>query len=534
MTQTIALHRLLKRKQITPMLTEFAKLMPQTRLAIIRADGTVFVSIGNWSADDLSTIMAMVNLIDKKGGTNLTQTSYTLHPLTLNNQLLGAIVAHGAINQIALQCLHHSLTLLLTQAQEKRDVASEALERYREINLLYQITEKVGSNLNPDHIPQLVLTEAAKVIQSDMGAILLPTYQGSNILEIKACFGYDNPQELLDGVTHYLLEQVYETGQPEIFTALSLASSPIDVMLCVPLKTRKEILGVITLGRKTRKVIFTANDEKLLVALASQTAIAIDTAWLHQQEIKRQRLDKELAVGQQIQLSLLPEHEPVIPGWQFAAIYQSAREVGGDFYDFFELPGSPKRLGMLIADVTGKGVPAALFMAFSRSIIRTTSMHGGNPADVLKQANRLIVQDNRSGIFLTAFYAIVTLETGQVAYASAGHNWPLYASAQHNYCQELSAGGFLLGALTDINIDEQTIELSNGDVLVFFTDGVPEAMNSDGEMFGEERLQAVVKDNVTQKANAILQAIVDQVKAFTGDIPQSDDFTLFVVKRAEA
>jgi serine phosphatase RsbU (regulator of sigma subunit) len=529
----MSLHHLLKRKEITTLLQEFCGLMPpNTKLALIRSGGRFFAGTGEWNEAELAQIAIYLDHVSRDAYTPKQITDLRIYPLLVDDNFVGVLVTSGSILETIIRCLHLSLTLLLSQAQEKRDVTHEALERYREINLLYGIAESIGATLDIEAIPELVLTKATQVIRADIGKVLLPASENKTMLEIKSSFGCDG---LEHDVIHYAIDQVYEAGTPEIFTALSLASSQIDTVVCVPLKMRDRVLGVIMLGRLVKKPVFTAGDEKLLMALASQTAIAIDKAWLHKREIKRQRLDKELAVGQQIQLSLLPESTPIISGWDFAAIYQSAWQVGGDFYDIFELPSEPDkphRLGMLIADVTGKGVPAALFMAFSRSIIRTTSMNGRNPAFVLEQANRLIVQGNRSGIYLTAFYAILEIETGRLTYASAGHNWPFWLPADKTECQELDAEGFLLGAFEDITLEEREIQIADGDVLVFFTDGVPEAMNAKKEMFCEERLDEAVVTHAEGTAEEILQAIVNTVKDFTGDTPQSDDFTLFVVKRS--
>ncbi|MDM8527460.1 SpoIIE family protein phosphatase [Anaerolineales bacterium HSG24] len=499
----------------------------EAKLALLRADNQFFVGIGEWDKNEVSDLVAQHDQTQPR-----TMNELRFHPLYVSEKFVGSLVTPQSAPEIVVQVLYNSLMMLLTQSQEKRDVASEALERYREINLLYDVAETIGATLDIKAIPKLVLSEATQVIQAELGAVFLPDSGNGDQLEVKSSFGTDIPETLLDDPIGYLVRQIYETGQPSIYTGLSLVSSMIEQVLCVPLKMQDKIMGVVLLGRTNKKQIFTASDKKLLMALASQTAIAIDKAWLHKQEIKRQRLDKELAVGQQIQLSLLPESSPTISGWEFASIYQSARQVGGDFYNIFELPGSPHRIGMLIADVTGKGVPAALFMAFSRTIIHTTSLHGENPATVLQQANRLIYQDNRSKIFLTAFYAILEVETGRLTYASAGHNWPLWISAKTGDYRELSAVGFLLGAFDEIELEECEIQIATGDVLAFFTDGVPEAMNVHGEMFGEERLQTILTTSYQGNAKEVLQSIVDTVQEFTGNTPQSDDFTLFVVKRA--
>jgi sigma-B regulation protein RsbU (phosphoserine phosphatase) len=271
------------------------------------------------------------------------------------------------------------------------------------------------------------------------------------------------------------------------------------------------------------------------MALANQAAIAIERARLHREEIQRQRLEEELAIGRRIQLSLLPGACPEVEGWEFAAIYEPARQVGGDLYDFLELPGEPRRLGLLIADVTDKGVPAALFMAFSRTIIRTESMSGSrpNPAEALTRANWSIVRDvpAESRLFLSAFYATLDVQSGRLAYANGGHNWPLWVRAATGEVRELSARGMLLGIYQDIELEELEIVVAPGDVLVFYTDGVTEAKDAQGRMFEEERLFRVAAANVEASAQQMAGSIVEAVRAFAGGTPPSDDLTLFVVKR---
>jgi sigma-B regulation protein RsbU (phosphoserine phosphatase) len=292
---------------------------------------------------------------------------------------------------------------------------------------------------------------------------------------------------------------------------------------------------VILLGRRAGQPMFTAGDEKLLMALAGQAAIAIERARLHLEEVKRQRLEEELAIGRQIQLSLLPDACPVVPGWDFAAFYQPARLVGGDLYDFIELPGEPRQLGLVIADVTDKGVPAALFMAFSRTIIRIESMSGRrhNPAATLMRANRSIVRDIRSAsrLFLSAFYAILDPHSGRLTYANGGHNWPLWVRAATREVQPLRARGMLLGIFPDIELEEHEIQIAPGDLIVFYTDGVTEAKNVDGDMFEEERLGSVASADPEASAQQVVQSIVEAVQSFIGSAPQSDDLTIFVVKR---
>jgi len=274
-----------------------------------------------------------------------------------------------------------------------------------------------------------------------------------------------------------------------------------------------------------------AIDTELLKAFAAQAAVAIDTARLHQEEVKRQRLEEELAVGRQIQRSMLPKSTPTAVGWDFAAVYQAARIVGGDFYDFCELPGKPPRLGLVIADVADKGVPAALFMALSRTVIRTTAFSGRGPAAALSRANELILKDSRSDLFLTAVYAVLETETGRLIYANAGHNRPLWYQAATNTVAELAARGIVLGAFDEITLAEERVDLAPGDVLVLYTDGVTDAVNPNGELFGEARLMQVIAGHARGPAADLLRAITAALEAFIGDGEPADDVTCVVVRR---
>jgi serine phosphatase RsbU (regulator of sigma subunit) len=529
----VPLRRLLKRHAAEALLKEFKALLPGVDLALLSADGHLFAGEGEWPSVELAAALAQPADSPAMPFDNL-----LLYPLLAEAHLVGVLAARGlqpdsagSMQKQVLHCLQYSLTLLLGQALETRRVAQETLERYREINLFYNIGQTIGACLDPEEIPSLVLTEASRVIQADASAVLLPLAEGKSELEVKARFGHTGYAEALPVLSHPLIAQIYQTGRPDLVMHGAFEALPGGMILCVPLKARDQMLGLVLLGRLKGQPAFTASDEKLVMALASQAAIALEKAWLHQQEIKRQRLEEELAVGRQIQLGLLPKSYPLVPGWEFAAIYQAAWQVGGDLYDFFELPGEPQRLGLVIADVSGKGVPAALFMAFSRTVIRTEAMSGHNPAVVLERANRLITQDNSSRLFVSAFYATLDTHSGQLVYANAGHNWPFWLRAATKELIELEVPGTVLGMFKTIELEEQEIEVAQGDMLLFHTDGVTEAMNMAGQMLGEERLRAILATDTEASAAQIQQAVVAELEEFTGGTPQSDDFTLFVVKR---
>lgn len=248
-------------------------------------------------------------------------------------------------------------------------------------------------------------------------------------------------------------------------------------------------------------------------------------------EVKRQRLEEELAVGQRIQLSLVPSACPVIPGYECVAHYIAARQVGGDLFDFIVLPDDPDVLTIAIADVTGKGIPAALYMAVSRTIIRAEVRQGLSPAIALQRVNRFIVEDRQSPLFLSAFLMRLHTPTGAFTCANAGHNAPFWHHAETGEATEVPVRGLLLGAFEELRLDQQQYDLAPGDCIVLFTDGITEARNSDGDFYDEDRLQAVIQSGRWTTAQDLLDLIVESVAAFVGDEPPSDDMTLIVLRR---
>ena len=535
-TSGIPLHRLLKRREAEVLLVDYQKLLAGGDLALVGADGHFFVGTGTWPASQLADLLAQASQDQVVRSGEL-----LLQPLLVKSQLLGAVVAEDPSAEHVLRCLGHSLSLLLLQALETRDVVRETLDRYREINLLYNIGETIGSCLDPEEIPHLMLAEADRIIPAEAGVVLMPSATSSQVdidLEIRASSGTHGHTEALSKVWCQIAGQVVRSGRPAIVTNLPDAPALSGPILCAPLKAQEQVLGAVLLGRQAGEPEFTAGDEKLLMALAGQAAIALETARLHQEQIKRQRLEEELSIAREIQLSLLPETCPVIPGWEFAAAYRPARSIGGDLYDFLKLPGEPRRMGLVIADVTDKGVPAALFMAFSRTIIRTMSMSGryGSPADVLRRSNRLIVRDVQSDsrLLLSAFYATLDIDSGRLTYTNGGHNPPLWLQAATSQVQELAARGIMLGIFEEIKPEEHAIQVAPGDLLVFYTDGVTEARDTGNQFFEEERLRDVVVAHPEASAQQLVGAIIEAVEAFSGECPQADDITLFVVKRQPA
>jgi PAS domain S-box-containing protein len=253
-----------------------------------------------------------------------------------------------------------------------------------------------------------------------------------------------------------------------------------------------------------------------------------DVTEMRRTEETLERSKSELRIASDIQRSFLPEHIPPVAGFDLAAISVPAMEVGGDFYDF--IPGRDGGLGMVIADVSGKSVPAALFMALSRTIVRANATHHQSGTEILQDANDMISADSRSGMFVTLFYGVLDEKTRSLVYANAGHPPPLLFRISEGDFAELEVTGIALGIMCKMAYEERRISLSTGDVLVLYTDGITEAINRDMEQYGIKRLSSVVRNARALSAQGIMESILEDISRFSGDQAQFDDITMIVVK----
>ena len=243
---------------------------------------------------------------------------------------------------------------------------------------------------------------------------------------------------------------------------------------------------------------------------------------------EKERIEKELEIAKEIQQSILPESAPVLPGFDIAGFNLPAREVGGDFYDY--IPVGEGRWGVEIADVSGKGVPAALFMALSRTLVRASASENPDPAGSILEANRYICMDSKTCMFVTLFYGILDTRKGTFTYVNAGHNPPLLFRAGSSTAELLRGKGIALGIFDDIELELVELRLNAGDTVVFYTDGVTEATNERDEEYGMERLTMLIPGLLDLGARDMIDAIVADVTAFAGNRPQFDDITLVVLK----
>jgi sigma-B regulation protein RsbU (phosphoserine phosphatase) len=249
-------------------------------------------------------------------------------------------------------------------------------------------------------------------------------------------------------------------------------------------------------------------------------------------DAERRRLRDELAFAHRVQLNLMPAFLPRIEGWEIATVYRPAREVGGDFFDVYRLPQRPSTVGFVVADVTGKGVTAALMMAFTRAVLRAAAYNARGPADALRRTNRVLVREARTGLFVTVLIGFLDTLSGSLRWASAGHEPPFVIRSEGRRVSRLRAAGEMLGAFDRLSVVDRTTTIRALDVLVAYTDGVTDARRTDGEFFGERRLEALLRGNRGASAGTVARAIDKAVLDFTGDAAAMDDVTLLAICRA--
>jgi len=294
----------------------------------------------------------------------------------------------------------------------------------------------------------------------------------------------------------------------------------------------KPFQNEVVLARTKTHLKISKLTHELAEALAkTEVDLKVRTEELQHTTAEKESLQKELEMAKDIHQSFLPEDVPEIKGIELAASSLSAKEVGGDFYDF--IPIAEDKWGIVVADVSGKGMPAALFMALSRTLIRASTTENPTVANAIEKANEMICAYAQSSMFVTLFYAIIDSQKMNLKYINAGHNPPLLFRKATSDVRLLKAEGIVLGAIEDIELQEVEVELTRGDIIALFTDGVTEAIDEKEEEFGEERLIKVIRGNRTLSAQDLIVNIQEGVMAFAGEQPQFDDITLMVLKVTE-
>ena len=459
-------------------------------------------------------------------------------PLIVDGQVTGWVA--GLASSRWKEDVAALLAHLLEQESAKKALAGEVLDKYRELHLLYRLSEELAATLRPQAIGETALREICPLLQANGGVAILQK-ESTGELEIVANCDCDCEINLGGKKQPGFLSKVLQTGTAQIINDWDASKFFIGLdktttsILCAPLKTEKHIFGAIVLFRDASRP-FTAGDIKLLNAVAMQASPAIEIANLHRMELENARIERDLQTARQVQSGLLPRRMPNVAGWQVAAHWQPARGVSGDLYDFIRF--SDGKLGLIVADVTDKGVPAALVMANTRSILRGVATSIGkkgseSPARLLTRVNHVLYEDMPMNMFVTCLLVILDPHTGEIRFSNAGHNLPILRSG--NDAIELRATGLPLGIFPNPVYEDKEAVLAPGDSLLMFSDGLVEAHSPQGEMFGFPRLRQMMHPVPGQshlEGDELLHQLMAELAAFTGpDWEQEDDVTLLTVYR---
>lgn len=406
------------------------------------------------------------------------------------------------------------------------------------LSLLYRLSQTFNSSLDLDEVLNRVMDEVIAATGAERGFVTLLEANGGSIFRVARGMDQKTIDDPQFQVSRSVVERVAGEGRP-ILTSDAQSDERFSMrhsvrvlglrsILCVPVEIKGKILGVAYVDNRLQTGLFTQEDLDLLAAIASSAAIAIENARLYQVAVEKGRMERELQMARELQASLLPQQTPQVPGWEFAAHWQPAREVAGDYYDFIAL--EDERLGLVVADVSDKGMAAALFMACTRSVVRGSVGRATSPSDAIAHANRLLCADATRGMFVTLFYALLDPVGGEITYVNAGHNPPLLCRADEDELETLTRTGMALGVVEDSPFEERTLHLKPGDFMLLYTDGVTDATDAHEQNFGMERLQRVVLENRGASVAGIVSALEQSIEEFVGSIAPFDDVAIVVAK----
>ncbi len=409
----------------------------------------------------------------------------------------------------------------------------ETERRALEKEVLLEVSKTLSGRLDLDDVIEAIFTSLREVVNFDAGAVYLMN-RATQVLGVVSSVGYPEGSDHAFGlqVGQGIVGWVAKTGEPVIVP--DVKRDPRYVAARV--STRSELAAPLRVGGRTVGVFNLESDLddayheghlELLSAFAAQAAIAIERAQMMRDLVERRRLEKELAIAREIQLSFLPERAPVIPGFELAGAALPHDEVGGDYFDF--IPVTDTRMGLAIADVAGKGIPAALIMAGFRMSLLAEVRNEFAIRAVMRKVNSLLYESTERDKFVTAFYGVLDYRNHALVFSNAGHNPPILRH-RDGTIEYLLDGGLALGIMPDSRYEERPMPLRPGDVLVLYTDGVSEAESPDGEQFGTTRIEQVMARMMDASAQEIVDGIIEAVRQFAGERGQNDDLTLLVMK----
>jgi sigma-B regulation protein RsbU (phosphoserine phosphatase) len=428
-------------------------------------------------------------------------------------------------------------------SEQIKELPLPGLTTTDKLRMLLDITKKISRSLDLQEVLNLVMDTLDSLIPYDAAGIFVVKCRDESLVvpgenpcefQAEAVRGYD-----IDELTNLhlklgegLIGQVALTGEP--ITSHDVRNNPNYINarsqtrseMVAPIISNTEVIGVFDLESDDLNA-YSEDDLQVLVLLASQVAIIIEKVMLHEQLIEKKRLEGQLEVARQVQLELLPAKDPQLEGFDISAYNFPTEEVSGDYYDWVKI--YEDQIGLVIADVSGKGVPAALLMAFLRASLRAATHIGYSPHISMAKVNYLLWESIERNQFVTAFYGILDVTNKTLTYTNAGHNPPVLLDKNGN-STFIERGSVPLGVFRDTRYHEYYLTMTPGDLLVLYTDGVTEANNSHGEEFGRERLAAAVRKHRKLGARELITTVHKEVLDWTEGLGATDDVTFFVIK----
>lgn len=463
--------------------------------------------------------------------------SIICYPLFLRGKFIGVIEAVNKKEKgfdesdlDTLDLLADQIAIAIHNAQLYRSATKKALQ----IQTLFEVNRQLMLPLSLDEVLHNILMALQKVVEFDAGGIYLIKDQTGDVESITS-IGYDkNRTADLDlKIGQGLVGFVARSGEPELIPNVSLDNRYICARpetkseIVVPVQSDNKMVGVLNL-ENDRLHAFTKEDKKILTAFAPQAAISIERARLHKFMLEQKKLEEQLSIARTIQKTFLPDKVPEIKEYDIWGVNIPSEEVGGDYYDFITIVEN--QLGIAIADVSGKGIPAALIMASYRASLIAEIRNNYAIRTICNKVNNLLCESTEPSNFVTGVYGVLDSKNSIFTFSNCGHN-PGLLLRTDGRIEELFEGGMLLGVRRNATYEERPVYLAPQDILCLFTDGISEAENQDGEQFQTERIIKAITENRHLSSAEIGQKLIDQVTFFSKDSILIDDITLIIIKR---
>ncbi len=407
-----------------------------------------------------------------------------------------------------------------------------------ELSILNEIAVAINSSLSLDRILESVIKKCTKHLKVEQAAVMLLDEEKETKPFQTMIRGWETgadilPYRLDTQLTGWMLKYrqpllINDFESDNRFQKTKGITNLLHSLLCVPLLSKNRIIGLIAVFNKKSGPGFNEDDQRILSIIGSQSAQVIENARLLKEEQELLKVQQELRLAYDIQTNLLPKEPPTVEGYEIFGISIPAKEVGGDYFDF--IPINESCIAFCLGDVSGKGMPAALLMANLQATVRGQALVNASASGCMAWCNTMLFHNTPAEKFSTFFYGILDTKDHQICFANAGHNYPfLFSEGQQ--ARQLEHGDIILGCMETFHFSEHTISLAAGDIFVLYSDGITEAVDKNGEEFGESGLLSVISENMGVSAEQMTEKIITAVNRHAGDNVQFDDMTLVIIKR---